>query len=134
MGIADNTYHDAHYFYHLGESFPHNHDVVCSCLHQHLTDRLEDPRNAFRPSELVVLLDNTASQNKNDFILCYLASLVENGWFERVTVMYLLKGHTHGAVDQLFSSPTKRLARHNILSPHDVPNFFHMAWERREAL
>ena len=49
----------------------------------------------FLPPVLYLQLDNTARENKNKFIMTFLALLVERGVFEKIKVNFLLVGHTH---------------------------------------
>ena len=44
---------------------------------------------------------NCWKENKNRFVFSYLASLVELGVFESVTVNFFLVGHTGNEVDQV---------------------------------
>ena len=54
------------------------------------------------PTHLNVQLDN-ASDNKSKAHLAFFAHLVEAGLFESVSLNYLLTGHTHEDIDQMFS-------------------------------
>jgi hypothetical protein len=47
------------------------------------------------PPVLYLQLDNTARENKNKFVMTFLALLVERGVFEKIKVNFLLVGHTH---------------------------------------
>lgn len=52
---------------------------------------------------LYVQMDNTAAQNKNCAVLAYLSYLVKKQVFKKVKVDFLLAGHTHDQIDQMFS-------------------------------
>jgi len=54
------------------------------------------------PPHLIIQLDNTSQDNKNVKIFSFLATLVETGQFESVTVNFLPVGHTHVRMDLLF--------------------------------
>ena len=49
----------------------------------------------FLPPVLYLQLDNTARENKNKFVMTFLALLVERGVFETIKVNFLLVGHSH---------------------------------------
>ena len=63
------------------------------------------------PPVLYVQLDNTARENKNSTVFGYLSMLVERGIFKKIKVNFLLVGHTHDHIDQMFSRFSKKLAR-----------------------
>ena len=63
------------------------------------------------PPVLYVQLDNTARENKNSTVFGYLSMLVEKGLFKKIKVNFLLVGHTHDHIDQMFSRFSKKLAR-----------------------
>jgi hypothetical protein len=52
----------------------------------------------FLPPVLYLQLDNTARENKNKFVMTFLALLVERGVFEKIKVNFLLVGHTHEVI------------------------------------
>ena len=55
------------------------------------------------PQVLYLQLDNTSHENKNQIVFGYLSMLVEMGIFQKVKVGFLLVGHTHDHIDQMFS-------------------------------
>ena len=55
------------------------------------------------PRVLLLQVDNTCKENKNNTVLPYLALLVHFGVFDYVQVNTLLVGHTHCIIDQRFS-------------------------------
>ena len=55
------------------------------------------------PEVLYLQLDNTSRENKNQVVFGYLSMLVELGIFKKVKVGFLLIGHTHDHIDQMFS-------------------------------
>jgi hypothetical protein len=50
---------------------------------------------------LYLQLDNCFRENKNAYVLCYLAWLIERGVFERIELSFLPVGHTHNECDQV---------------------------------
>ena len=56
-------------------------------------------------------LENTIKENKNSIVFGYLSMLVERGIFKKIKVNFLLVGHTHDHIDQMFSRFSKKLVR-----------------------
>jgi hypothetical protein len=56
------------------------------------------------PPVLYLQLDNTTRKNKNQFVFAYLNMLVELGVSKKVKVGFLMVGHTHNQIDQMFYS------------------------------
>lgn len=61
------------------------------------------------PPVLYLQLDNTARENKNKFVMAYLNMLVHLGVFKKIKVGFLLVGHTHDQIDQMFSKFSSKL-------------------------
>ena len=56
--------------------------------------------------QLHIQLDNTKSENKTYVLISMAAWLVKTGRFKRVRVFFLLVGHTHVIIDQIFGALT----------------------------
>lgn len=54
-------------------------------------------------SELTYIADNCGGQNKNKVVVRFLMRLVENRIFPKVTLFFLVKGHTKNAADRMFN-------------------------------
>ena len=52
---------------------------------------------------LVIQMDNTWQENKNQMMFAFLGSLVESGVVKDVRLNFLPVGHTHEDIDQMFS-------------------------------
>ena len=63
------------------------------------------------PPVLYLQLDNTARENKNNLLMTYLNYLVAKRVFKKIKVGFLLVGHTHDNIDQMFSHFLQRLNR-----------------------
>ena len=61
------------------------------------------------PPIIMLQLDNTSSQNKNNIMTQFQAALVELGLVRQVWMNFLPKGHTHCDVDQFFSVVSRAL-------------------------
>ena len=55
------------------------------------------------PEHLILQVDNTVAQAKNETTALYLAMLVAMRKFKSVNLFFLIVGHTHEDVDQLFA-------------------------------
>ncbi|CAN0284914.1 unnamed protein product [Ectocarpus sp. 12 AP-2014] len=53
--------------------------------------------------DVFIQMDNTVSENKNNFIMGFLAALVGRGVMRSVTLCFMMVGHTHIQIDQVFS-------------------------------
>ena len=67
-----------------------------------LSNRLEEEPDKPFPSKLVLQLDNTCKDNKNNAFLAYCGMWVHHELFKEVVINYLLVGHTHNDVDGSF--------------------------------
>ena len=59
---------------------------------------------------------DSAGDNKNCWMLGYLGWLIERGVFDRIEVHFLVVGHTHEDIDQLFSVISKALYQVDVLT------------------
>ncbi|KAL3697378.1 hypothetical protein R1sor_011454 [Riccia sorocarpa] len=55
------------------------------------------------PPTLYIQLDNIVRENKNANVFAYLAMLIDKKIFRKIKVGFLMVGHTHDHVDQMFS-------------------------------
>jgi len=56
------------------------------------------------------LFFNVARENKNKTLIAFLGLLVLKGVFKKITLAFLIVGHTHCFLDQIFSTISKRIA------------------------
>ena len=66
--------------------------------------------------KLVLNLDGTSRENKNHAVVTLCSLLVEHGVFDEVEVFFLIPGHTHNQVDQIWSCISKALKKRGALS------------------
>ncbi|XP_063439429.1 uncharacterized protein LOC134720824 isoform X3 [Mytilus trossulus] len=90
--------------------YPHSANLTISTLINILAG-LEDI-----PPVLYLQMDNCYRENKNRFVFGFLSLLVELGVFKKVKVSFLMVGHTHEDVDQVFSRFSSWLARQAVLT------------------
>ena len=74
----------------------------------------------FLPDELHLQLDNTSAENKNVTVIAVAAWLVSSGKVRRVRLFYLMVGHTHIIIDQIFGVITKPLKKSELLVPRHL--------------
>jgi hypothetical protein len=63
------------------------------------------------PQVLYLQLENTSRENTNQILFGYLSMIFEMGIFQKVKVGFLLVGHTHDHIDQMFSHFSVTLKR-----------------------
>ena len=68
------------------------------------------------PPTLYLQLDNTARENKNNLLMAYLGYLVHTRVFRKIKLGFLLVGHTHDRIDQMFSRLSVKLNKNDALS------------------
>ena len=76
--------------------------------------------HGFYAEVLHIQLDNTKSDNKNYLMIAMSAWLVKTGRFKRVRVFFLLVGHTHVIIDQIFGAITKGTVGDELITPQDM--------------
>ena len=79
-----------------------------------ITKLLQD-KGLSAPDELSAHFDNSG-ENKNQYVICYLAMLVELGDFKIIYVNFLIVGHTHCIIDQWFSVISKIILKQNFIA------------------
>jgi hypothetical protein len=93
-----------HVLYTWVDNFPKDPNVTCSVLMEAFKDlrKLHGP-DWKMPKVLLLQLDNCSGENKNQCVMLFLCALVYFGVFARIKLSFLLVGHTHEDIDQLFS-------------------------------
>jgi hypothetical protein len=89
---------------------------VITCLHQTLVSVFQDfyiPNNK-RPSILYIQADNCCRENKNIYVLGYLAYLIKLDIFDKIVLSFGVVGHTHNEVDAYFGHLAGYMTRHEV--------------------
>ena len=75
-------------------------------------ERIEAVFHKFRvlPRTLVLIMDNTSRENKNQIMVKIMAELVLLRVFEHIWLAFPQKGHTHGPLDAVFGQATVKMA------------------------
>ncbi|KAL3697515.1 hypothetical protein R1sor_011591 [Riccia sorocarpa] len=68
------------------------------------------------PPTLYLQLDNNVRENKNNILFAYLAMLLGKKVFLKIKLSFLLVGHTHDFVDQMFNHFSQVLRRENAFT------------------
>ncbi|GBG93172.1 hypothetical protein CBR_g59873 [Chara braunii] len=95
------------------DNFSNDTNSMLTVLHRVLSDL---PKPLLKV--LFLTLDNTSRENKNKFVLTYLVYLVHMKVFEKMKLNFLLVGHPHENIDQMFSCFSRAIARRDA---YDLP-------------
>ena len=69
-------------------------------------------------------MDNCSRENKNKYVFAFCALLVELGIFRKIKVSFLMVGHTHEDVDQMFSRYSTHLGRSDSFTMDSLMDAF----------
>ena len=86
---------------------------VASLLLQYVREHFVDS-TAGPMSELNVIMDNCAGQNKNRMVIRMAAFMLELKYFSKINLIFLVKGHTKNMCDRMFNSMKHRYHHRNI--------------------
>jgi hypothetical protein len=103
---------------------PHTkHDATFTihCIMQTL-QKVEQKRG-WLARELRLQLDNTTRENKNYIMVAFAFILVHFNVYKKVKIGFLIVGHTHTYIDQLFSVWSRALMRAQVFKPTDALQF-----------
>jgi hypothetical protein len=123
-GVLCHGYLGALHF--ADENVSHGSDAFCEVLMLTLVRVAHQCREQGKrfPRHLVIQSDNTVAQAKNSIVTLFLASLVHLGYFCSATINFLMVGHTHEDIDQLFGLMVEWLSRrHSWETPEEVMQF-----------
>ena len=76
------------------------------------------------PKNLYLQLENSAKDNKNQYLMAFLSLLTTRGVFKEIQVGFLLVGHTHEDIDAYFSHLSKALKSKNTFVVADLMKAF----------
>ena len=82
------------------------------------------------PQEKVVIVEDSAGENRNRLRLFVWGILVARGIVESVEFLFLPVGHTHGSCDRIFSSISRRMSsiQEGVNSPKELEEAVCSAW------
>ena len=76
------------------------------------------------PPNLFLQLDNSAKDNKNQYLMAFLSLLTARGVFKEIQVGFLVVGHTHEDIDAYFSHLSKELKQSSTYIMADLMKAF----------
>lgn len=85
------------------------------------------------PAELFLQADNCYKETKNRWVLAFCSWLVTRGVFQKVTLSFLLQGHTHEDVDQLFVGLAKKYTHSIIWTISDLLDLVASAYNTEDS-
>ena len=85
------------------------------------------------PAGIISQQDNCFREAKNQFYLAYLLLLVVVDIFRHALCSFLISGHSHEDVDQLFGQAAGLIGRHTFDVPEDVLQILDSACEPKAA-
>ena len=94
----------------------HTHFLRYLCEASHILPKVLSTNPTRRlplPKHLYLQLDNSAKDNKNEFLMAFLSMLTNCGVFKQIQVGFLLVGHTHKDIDAYFSHLSRNLKNQN---------------------
>lgn len=122
LGVINHGSSTASFYVNLN-MFPDNQNFICTAILYEVKRHLQESNN--RPDTLFIQVDNCCPQNKNKIFLTFCSWLVSIKWFRSVQVSYLLTGHTHTDVDQLFCEMHTITEENYVLTLEDYCNGIH---------
>ena len=117
FGVVDNTTQVAgkeHMNAYVWQEFEGDRGAnnIASCLLRDL--KLRGLLNQPNHGELVYIADNCGGQNKNKIVIRFLMWLAEMAFFPKVSIQFLIKGHTKNAADRHFNLLKLEYHKRNI--------------------
>lgn len=102
--------------------FQRNANNPINAIIQSIADLFRERRKEGRPTPKTCFLqfDNCVSENKSMAMYGLAAMLVGLGVFDELRINYLLVGHTHEDIDQMFSTVSKMLSKSTAWTPGDM--------------
>ena len=108
------------FVYHIDARFGKGPNVLMWVIYRTLRQIIASSLGQKLPRKLVIQLDNCASQNKNNKMFIFIALLVRWGLFDEITLNFLMVGHTHEDIDQLFGCLADWLRENEAATPEDL--------------
>jgi hypothetical protein len=113
------------------ENVKHGNNLTLEVLFRVLVDTIKCEGRL--PPNLYLQLDNTTKQCKGQYILGFMALLVQVGIFEKIVISFLPVGHTHEDIDQIFSRLAIHLRKHNARNQFELLDCLKAAYTPRHG-
>src|SRR5450759_4624541 len=111
----------------------HNDGNLTITILQRVLNEWEE-KHGVLPPVLYLQLDNTSRENKNNLLMTYLHMLVKKKIFKKIKIGFLLVGHTHDQIDQMFSTFSKRLGKHKAFTFEELRIIISQAYTPEPAI
>ena len=111
------------YYYALPPQLAQDSNMTLSLLSHALDNIADDLKRHGRamPMNLCIGADNTARENRNQWLNTWSAYLITSGLFRSVSINFFQVGHTRAAIDQKFSIIATALVQQSVLEvPEDI--------------
>ena len=92
----------ARYFNFTLPQYPKDANAIISAVYLNIVEYIRDHKE--HPAVLWLQLDNCWRENKNRWMPAFMSWLIHMKFFNEVMVSFLLQGHTHIDIDQMFST------------------------------
>ena len=89
------------YIYSRKSTTPKDANTLISQVHAMIRRAKSSYSHPSHKARELVLVADSASENKNNVLFAYCTDLVENGWFDSVELVFGPVGHTHNGVDSV---------------------------------
>lgn len=122
MGILNHSLGTKEFVLFSPEQWTLDSNFFLTILHNSIVNSLKT-YSVEKPRILYIQTDNCSAESKNQYLLAYLALLVENKIFDEIYFHTLIPGHTHEDIDQLFSVLHQKLETANIETIPQLMNF-----------
>eukprot|EP00795_Rhopilema_esculentum_P008448 gene8448-14434_t len=109
----------------------HDSNLVMNTLYRVLVDIATEQRLS---PVLYLQLDNCWRENKNRYIFAFLAWLVQKDVVRKVKLSFLMVGHTHEDIDQMFSRNAVQLHKENAVTLPQLEGVFRKAYTPRPTV
>ena len=100
-------------------------NLVCEILRLVLNDLNSQQKLPHDEPVLYLQVDN-CGENKNKTLLAFLTDLVRRKIFRKIKAGFLMVGHTHDDIDQIFSTIATHILQAHILCPDQQSLFTHI--------
>ncbi|XP_062596921.1 uncharacterized protein LOC134258393 isoform X2 [Saccostrea cucullata] len=103
------------YVYTWTDQFSSDCNITLNCLMLVLKDTAMI-NNGSLPPVLYLQADNSPKDNKNKFVIMFLAMLVKADILKKIKLTFLMVGHTHEDIDQMFSCISREAHTQKIIT------------------
>jgi hypothetical protein len=107
---------------HMSE-YPDDPNFTLSVFYDYLVNVRRTMKGGF-PAYLHLQVDNCAKENKNNWMLALLSTLVEKNLFKIIVLEFLPPGHTHEDIDALFTPVSNGATSYNAFTPNEFASSF----------